>query len=80
MANTATATQNFIPARWISRDGDAVACEEKIKILNDNLAEIRELCQHALEDAVLMGCSEHFVRVVLSDLISSLEKPYARAS
>ena len=68
------------PSRWIGRDGDPVTCEEKIKLLNENLSEIRELCQQALEDAVLMGCSEHFVRVVLSDLVASLEQPYARAS
>ena len=68
---------DYLPSRWIARDGEAVSCDEKIKVLNGNLQEIREMCQHALEDAVLMGCSEHFVRVVLSELVASLDAPFA---
>ena len=35
-------------------------------MLNENLAELRELAQDALEDAVLMGCDERQVREVLA--------------
>ena len=38
--------------------GAAVSCEEKIKVLNQNLEEIRQFCQDAFEDALLMGCDE----------------------
>jgi hypothetical protein len=68
----------FLPTQWLGKDGMAVACEEKIKVLNENLLEIQNLCQQALEDAVLMGCSEHFVKIVLADMIASLEKPFVR--
>lgn len=75
-ASTIKQIADYIPSRWIGRDGEPVSCDEKIKVLNGNLREIREMCQHALEDAVLMGCSEHFVRVALSELVASLDPPF----
>ena len=49
---------------------------EKIKILNENLEEIREMAQDALEDGILMGCDEAQLREVLMALVDSLENPY----
>ena len=48
--------------------GRAVSCVEKIKVLNENLQELREMAQDALEDAVLMGCDETQFRRVMQDL------------
>jgi len=67
-------TGTFIPAQWIGRDGMPMNCEEKIALLNDNLQEIHELCQHAFMEAVQVGCSEEFMRIVLQDLIASLKR------
>jgi len=61
---------------WRSPKGDVIACVERNKVLQENLAEIRQVCQDALEDAVLMGCDEQQFRVVLAGLIASLENPY----
>lgn len=61
---------------WLSPDGAPVACVEKIKVLNENILEIREMCQEALEDAVLMGCDEQQIREVLLRLVRSLEEPF----
>jgi hypothetical protein len=72
--NPSSATGTFIPAQWIGRDGMPMSCEEKITLLNDNLQEIHELCQHAFEEAVQVGCSEEFMRIVLQDLIASLKR------
>lgn len=69
-----SATGTFIPAQWIGRDGMPMTCEEKIHLLNDNLKEIHELCQYAFEEAVQVGCSEEFMRIVLQDLIASLKR------
>lgn len=69
-----SATGTFIPAQWIGRDGMPMTCEEKIALLNDNLQEIHELCQHAFEEAVQVGCSEEFMRIVLQDLVASLKR------
>src|SRR5438309_1711052 len=43
---------------WRQPDGSPVSCLEKIKVLNENLAEIEQMAQDALEDAILMGCDE----------------------
>lgn len=61
---------------WLAPDGAPVACVEKIKVLNENILEIREMCQEALEDAVLMGCDEQQTREVLLRLVRSLEEPF----
>ena len=62
---------------WRQPDGKAVSCEEKIKVLDDNLAEIRQMCQDAFEDALLMGCDEAQVRHVFTGVIASLRNPSA---
>jgi hypothetical protein len=62
---------------WCGPKGDVIACVEKNKVLRENLEEIRQVCQDALEDAVLMGCDEQQFRAVLAELIASLENPYS---
>ncbi len=63
---------------WLTPEGKPVSCLEKIKVLNENLNEIREMCQDALEDAVLMGGDEPQVRQVLQELLDSLETPFEK--
>ena len=61
---------------WSSPQGEVVACVEKLKVLRENLEEIRQICQDALEDAVLMGCDDVQFREVLTELIQRLENRY----
>jgi hypothetical protein len=61
---------------WRSPSGEVIACVEKNKVLQENLAEIRQICQDALDDAVLMGCDEQQVRAVFTELVASLETSY----
>jgi hypothetical protein len=61
---------------WRQPDGSVVSCEEKLKVLDENLAEIRQICQDAFEDALLMGCDEAQVRQVFATVITSLHNPY----
>lgn len=63
---------------WRTPEGEPVACVEKIKVLNENLAELRAMAQDALEDAVLMGCDETQVRDVLAGIVAGLANPYRR--
>jgi len=62
---------------WRRADGSAVACEEKLKVLDENLSEIRQMCQDAFEDALLMGCDEHQIRNVFAAVVTALRNPYA---
>ncbi len=61
---------------WREPGGELLSCLEKIKVLNENLEEIREMTQDALEDGILMGCDEAQIREVLRALVESLENPY----
>ena len=63
---------------WRTPEGEPVSCVEKIKVLNENLAELRELAQGAFEDAVLMGCDERQVREVLAGLVAGIVNPYQK--
>ncbi|MGE3906948.1 MAG: hypothetical protein AB7F36_13425 [Reyranellaceae bacterium] len=65
----------FAPPRWLGPDGKPVSCLEKIKVLNQNLEEIRQLCADAVEDAVIMGCDPEQIRSVLRQLVETLERP-----
>ena len=65
-----------VPPTWKAPDGAPVACVEKIKVLNENLLELRQMCQDALEDAVLMGCDERQMRSALLEMVRSLEEPF----
>jgi hypothetical protein len=72
----ATKTDEF-PV-WLTPEGEPVSCIEKIKVLNENLAELRELAQDALEDGVLMGCDEAQLREVLAGIVAGLVNPYRK--
>jgi len=61
---------------WRRADGSIVACTEKIKVLRENLAELRQIAQDAFEDALLMECSEAQIRSVFQEVIDELANPY----
>ena len=61
---------------WRSPSGEVVSCVEKLKVLRENLDEIRQMCQDALEDAVLMGCDENQFKHVLEQIVRALDNPY----
>lgn len=61
---------------WLDDAARPVSCTEKVKVLNENYRELRQLAQDALEDGVLMGCSEAQLRSVFSALMDALETNY----
>ena len=63
---------------WRTADGRPVSCEEKLKVLDENLEELRQLCQDAFEDALLMECDEEQIRSVFQSMVESLDNPYAK--
>ena len=70
-----TATLVLLPGL----DGTGVGCREKIRVLNENHAEVTQVLRDAFEDAVLMGGDEAQFRAVLGDLVASLANPYRKA-
>jgi hypothetical protein len=67
----------FAPPVWHDAAGAPLSCKEKIKVLNENLEEIRQMAQDALEDGLLMGADETQLRETLRALVESLDNPYA---
>ena len=65
---------------WLDVDGIPLGCLEKVKVLNENIMEIQDMCQDALEDAVLMGCDERQIRNVLSQIVKNLQEPFENES
>lgn len=63
---------------WKRPDGSIVACTEKIKVLRENLEELRQMAQDAFEDALLMECDESQIRAVFQEIIANLENPYTK--
>ena len=63
---------------WRQPDGQPVSCVDKIKVLNENLEELQQMAQDALEDAILMGADETQIREVLQRLVGSLDNPYRK--
>jgi len=61
---------------WRKPSGAPVSCVEKIKVLNENLAELRNLAQETLDDALLLGCSKEQARQILRDILNELDSPY----
>ena len=60
------------PAAWPGKDGAPVACREKIKVLEENHAELAQMLRDALEDAVLMGVDEAAMRDILVKLVADI--------
>jgi hypothetical protein len=66
------------PETWHQPDGEVMSCDDSVKVLRENLMEIRQICQDALEDAVLMDVAEGQFREVLRNLVNGLINPYKK--
>ncbi len=60
---------------WPGADGEPVSCREKLRTLEENHAELRQVMQDAFEDALLMGVDEAAMRRILAALVVDLRSP-----
>ena len=58
--------------------GKIFSCREKIKILNQDIEEVNQVCQDALEDALLMDCDESQFRDAIFRVVDNLRNPYKK--
>lgn len=65
-----------VESRWKKPNGKILACTEKIKVLNENFEEIKQMMRDALDDAILMGCSEEAFKKIYLEMISELHSEY----
>lgn len=57
---------------WKSKDNKKITCDEKIKVLNENINEIQIVLQNAFDDGILIGCDESDLKEKFSKLIKQL--------
>ncbi len=69
---------SLMPALWPQADGSPVSCREKVKLLEENHAEARQVLQDAFEDAVLMGVDEAAMRGIMAGMVAGLRSPKRR--
>jgi uncharacterized protein (UPF0335 family) len=67
-----------VPARWPMVDGSPVSCREKLRTLEENHAEAKQVLQDTFEDAVLMGVDEAAMRRIMTDMVAGLRSPKRR--
>ena len=61
--------------KWVKDDQSVIACSEKIKVMNENFDELKQIAQDAFDDGVLMEVSEEQMKKILFALIENLESP-----
>ena len=60
---------------WLRDDKSAVSCTEKVKVMNENFDELKQIAQDAFDDGVLMEVSDEQMKEILHALIESLNSP-----
>ena len=73
-----TTASKINPKRWKRSSGKFFSCREKIKILNQDIEEVNQVCQDALEDALLMDCDESQFRDAIFRVVDNLINPYKK--
>ena len=62
--------KKILPKVWKGSNNEIISCTEKIKLLNENIIEIKRMSDDAIEDAVLMGADKN---QVIDTIIKSLK-------
>ncbi len=62
---------------WRTPEGAPLSCAEKLKVLDQNLAEFKALALDMMEDAALMGCDVEQVRETLRETVANLTVRYS---
>ena len=60
---------------WLRDDKSVVSCTEKVKVMNENFDELKQIAQDAFDDGVLMEVSDGQMKKILHALIESLDSP-----
>lgn len=58
---------------WKTKDNEIISCDEKIKVLNENLNEVENLIQNVFDDALLMGCDQFDVKIKFIKIIKKIK-------
>ena len=63
--------KKLLPKIWKGTNNETISCTEKIKLLNENIIEIKRMCDDAIEDAILMRVDSN---QVIDTIIKSIKE------
>lgn len=63
--------------QWHSPEGEIIACTEKIKVMQQNIDELKQIAQDTFEDGVLMGIDPQELRQCLAEMMRQLNNPFS---
>ena len=59
----------LLPKIWKGSNDENISCTEKIKLLNENIIEISQITDDAIEDAILMGADPNqVIEIIMQSL------------
>ena len=65
--------KNLYPDFWIEKNNKKIACKEKIKVLNENIYELKELINQIYDEAILMGVKKEQIREIINDIAKTID-------
>ena len=63
---------NYVPKYWKSSNNQKITCQEKLKILNDNLLDLEELIIEIYDEALLMGVDKKQIETIMKSVVSCI--------
>ena len=63
------------PSIWPGGDRIPQACSDKLKVLAEDHADLPQILQDTIEDAILMGVDETAMHGILAGMIQGLKSP-----
>ena len=58
---------------WRAKDKKIISCDEKNKILNENINELENMVQSLYDDALLMGCDSLDVKLKILRIVKNIK-------
>ena len=58
---------------WLNKSQEIISCDEKLKILNENILELENNFQNIFDDAIIMGCDEKDFKKKVVNIVNNLK-------
>lgn len=62
--------------KWTNDAGELISCTEKIKVMQQNLAELKTMLQDIIDDGVLMEINENQLKEEMKKIIENISFSY----
>ena len=69
----ATTQNNNLATVWINEKKQKITCKDKIKVLDENIEQVKDLAQEIIDEAILIGADVDQVKNTLNKAISAIK-------